>query len=74
MGKAKPSAEDMRQRALKMLKKAKEIELAEKNLILLKLGQLVMDYLGKKITVEELATEAGKITGLTAGFGGVDGP
>ena len=68
--KKKPTAEEMRLRAQKWLKDARELEKAEKHAADVKLGQMLRDYLSKKISHEELITEGGKVVGLESNAGG----
>lgn len=61
---AKESADDLRKKAQEMLKKANEQEKKEQMETKMKLGQLLQNYLGKKITLEEFKAEVLVITGI----------
>ena len=64
MAKQKPTAEEMRNKALEMLKKANALKQAEEQTSKIKLGQLLQDYLTSKISLDELKTEVKSSTGI----------
>lgn len=61
--KAKQTAEEMRQAALAMLRKAKARELEEKKQKFYNLGILINRYVDGEITGKEMKSEVKKITG-----------
>ena len=63
MAKLKPNAEEMRIKALAMLKKANELKLAEEQASKIKLGQLLLDYVAGKNSFDVFKTEVRSITG-----------
>jgi hypothetical protein len=58
--------EDMRQKALAMLKKVRELEAKEKEKRYLDLGTLALKFFERKITLDEFKAEGKKLTGLEA--------
>ncbi len=56
--------EDMRQKALAMLKRVRELESKEKEKRYIDLGTLALKFFERKITLEEFKTEGKKLTGL----------
>ena len=63
MAKEKLTVNEMRLRALAMLKKAKELERAEKQEKVLKLGELINRFLDHSITAHQMKTEVQNLTG-----------
>ena len=58
--------EDMRQKALSMLKRVRELEAKEKEKKYHNLGTLALKFFERKITLEEFKKEGKKLTGLVA--------
>lgn len=68
--KTKPTSEEMRLKAQRLLKEAREMEKLEKQAADVKLGQLLRSYLSKKISLKELVAEGGAMVGLATETGG----
>ena len=59
-----PAIESMRQKALDMLKRVRELEAKEKQKIYFDLGTITLKYLEGNITLQEFKTGVKTLTGL----------
>ena len=75
MAKTKPTADEMLKKAQEMLRKANAAKKQEDQEKLIKLGQLTMEHLNGKLSLDNLLAEGKKIIGLGTGTGElIDGP
>jgi hypothetical protein len=68
--KVKKTADELRKQALEMLKKAKAQEREERQVSKVKLGQLLLDYLNKVITLDVFQSEVATATGMSLDLSG----